>query len=182
MVPKKRKPTTRAEHAALRFSFPGADDTAVLSLIDVATAEILQYADMVRSDDAELRKIGRQKLREAATFVAQGRYHLAAQKIKAGHERDTIKDGNDEGTSLTKILKKLLKQHGQDSKPGELWEHYVSDLERRGMSPKEETALDKNDKKIKVVRYVDGIEGGRKTDINSFRATLSQIRKTKSES
>ncbi|EME5143051.1 hypothetical protein [Pseudomonas aeruginosa] len=132
------------------------------------TAElILHFARMALCDEPLLRADGRRYIKMVAEFCVAGQFYLADQLPKAKKNRGTI-DSDQGRTSATEIIERLA--HRKDAlgdylKPNELWSEYISVLDELGLSPISD--------KLEVT-----FEGG-KTSKDSFRATLSRVRRQK---
>ncbi|SDK68256.1 hypothetical protein SAMN05216189_104722 [Pseudomonas delhiensis] len=154
----------RHKRAKMAFTFEGGDiETKDLS--EITESLIIQFARMAISDDPMLRAQGLERIKMVAELCIAGQFYLADQAPKSKKSRSTVE--SDEGrTSVTEIIKGLASKKdslGDYLKPSELWGEYVSVLDELGLCPKED--------KLEVT-----FEGG-KTTKDSFRATLSRIRK-----
>lgn len=159
MSPKK----PRHQRAEIAYTFSDGEET--IRLVDLTAKLIFQYARMAISDDPDLSAVGQERIDEVAKFCVAGQFYLADQKPKASKPRGTIEI--DEGrTSSTAIIKGLADERdaiGDYLKPADLWPKYVSVLDELHLSPAED--------KLGVT-----FDGGRTTK-NSFRATISRVRK-----
>lgn len=160
-----RKPNQpRYKRTKMAFTF-GNGDVETKDLTEITESLIIQFAKMATSEDPMLRAQGRERIRMVAEFCIAGQFYLADQAPKSKKNRSTI-DADEGRTSATEIIRRLATKRdalGDYLKPSELWSDYVSLLDELGLCPKED--------KLEVA-----FEGG-KTTKDSFRATLSRIRK-----
>lgn len=154
----------RHKRAKMAFTFEDGDiETKDLS--EITESLIIQFARMAISDDPMLKAQGLERIKMVAELCIAGQFYLADQTPKSKKNRSTI-DADEGRTSATEMIMSLASKRdslGDYLKPSELWGEYIALLDERGLCPKED--------KLEVT-----FEGGRTTK-DSFRATLSRIRK-----
>lgn len=145
-----------------------SEDNAKLSAKHAFEAGIT-WATAIAKFEWEAHVIGYEKLRKSQT-------------IKAKKSRSSGKDVDGKKFSLTEEIRNIAKYHPDSYKAKDLWNHFISALDIRGMNPKEYIEINSRSEKINFITYsveatLKNPSGIEKTSINTFRTTLNRVRK-----
>jgi len=176
-----KQKTGKSRHQSALLEWQFGDVAATERLVDRAAHGILLYAKEALSDDPYLRQAGLKNIRKIAEFAVAGEFALRDQASKAKKKRGTIEDGNGERFSMVAVVRDLVRKN-PDSKPAELWPHFLSVLESRGLNPTETAAVNLRQDSIPSVDFdvavSDRYPGGRRSvTLRSFGSTISQVKK-----
>lgn len=171
----KKKP--RHQRASVEYSFSdGSKET--IGLVDQTADQIIQFALMAKSDDPELREIGKEKIKMVAEFCIAGQFYLSDQRPKSRKPRSTYVDGNGVGFSLKSLARELRSRHPEE-RPRQLWPHLIAELDKRGLNPTEDVRITARGDKQPIIIFEQESKDDRFT-LASFRKALNDIKKEKS--
>lgn len=176
-----KQKTGKSRHQAALLKWKFEDVVATERLVERAANVILLYAKEALSDDPYLRQAGLKNIRKIAEFAVAGEFALRDQADKAKKKRGTFEDGNGDRHSMVAVVRDLVRKN-PDSKPAELWPHFIEHLRSRGVNPVETTIINSRMDSVPAVEFDVAPskrwpEGRRTTDLRSFGATLSDIKK-----
>lgn len=176
-----KQKTSLPRHLAALLGWKSENVTATQRLVDRAADGILLYAKEALSDDPYLRQAGLKNIRKIAEFAVAGEFALRDQAGKAQKKRGTIEDGNGERFSMVAVVRDLVRKN-PDSKPADLWPHFLSVLESRGLNPTETATVNQRQDSIPLVDFDVAVsdrypDGRRSVTLRSFGSTISQVKK-----